>query len=143
MRIKIYPELYFPSIFVTLKGRNDVSIEFLALISTASDFCVIPRMDAYLLGYAEVVSDPSSEMITRPPYLLTLVSPTGYADAPHITIKEVSVGSLVYKDIDFIAYDIPRETRFDVILGKSFLEKAKVKIDYQTRTIEFEEHDSA
>jgi hypothetical protein len=129
----------FPSVFVILRGRNQFEREFLALLSSSSDYCVIPRVDAYMLGYGEAVGDTITDMITRPPYITTLIGHSSFVDAPLITINEVSVGSLTVKNVDFIAYDIPQEARVDVILGKSFLERAKARIDYINRVVELEE----
>ncbi|MEM1947046.1 MAG: hypothetical protein QXF95_08570, partial [Candidatus Caldarchaeum sp.] len=70
--------------FVTLKGRADATREYLALLSTTAEFCVIPRVDAYMLGYVEAISDTLTEMITRPDYLTTFVTLNTFVDAPLI-----------------------------------------------------------
>lgn len=137
MRIKTDLGL-FPTVFAVLKGKNQVEREFIALLSSSSDYCVIPRVDAYMLGYSEAVGDTITDIIARPPYITTLIGPGSFVDAPLITIDEVTVGSLIIKNVEFIAFDIPQETRIDVILGKSFLERAKAKIDYANKLVEFE-----
>ncbi|MEM2238641.1 MAG: hypothetical protein QXR26_04880 [Candidatus Caldarchaeum sp.] len=124
--------------FVTLKGRADATREYLALLSTTSEYCVIPRVDAYMLGYVEAISDTLTDMITRPNYVTTLASVNSFIDAPLITIKEVSIGRLAVKNLEFIAFDISQEARIDVILGRNFLERVKAKIDYYNKIIELE-----
>lgn len=124
--------------FVTLKGRADATREYLALLSTTAEFCVIPRVDAYMLGYVEAISDTLTEMITRPDYLTTFVTLNTFVDAPLITMNEVSIGGLAVKNIEFIAFDMPQETKVDVMLGRNFLERVKAKIDYCNKIIELE-----
>lgn len=129
----------FPTIFVNLKGRNDIRREYLALISSSFYYSIITRVDAYLLGFAEAVSDVIADVITRPHYLTSLVGVNGFIDAPMILMDEVTIGNLTFKNLEFITYDLPPETGLDIILGKNFLEKAKARIDYRNRVIEIEE----
>lgn len=128
----------FPSLFVKLKGSAEATREYLALLSTTFEYCVIPRVDAYMLGYAEAISDMLTDIVARPHYVTTLVSVNGFVDAPLITMNEVSIGGITIKNIEFIAFDMPRETGVDVVLGRNFLEKVKAKIDYYSKIVELE-----
>ena len=68
----------FPTIFVRLKGRNGAAREFNALIDLGAEYCIIPKVDAYALGYAEVVED-RSEVVDQD--TLTFASHDGYGNA--------------------------------------------------------------
>lgn len=91
-----------------------------------------------MLGYPEAISDTMTEMITRPNYVTTLASVNSFVDAPLLSMKEVTIGQLTVKNLEFIAFDLPQETRIDAILGRNFLERVKAKIDYHNRVIELE-----
>jgi predicted aspartyl protease len=123
-----------PTLFVRLKGRNGRTVECRALIDPAAELCVIPKVDAYSLGYTEAFQDTTTDYITRPPNLITLTTCSGYVNAPKFSMIEVSLGSNSYRDVDFLAYDLPQESCLDVLLGRSLLDRTKLKIDYGSRS---------
>ena len=121
-----------PTVFARLRGRNGAVREYRALLSPASDYSVVPKVDAYRLGYPEAARD---DPITEPMNLFRGVTYDGFWEGMLITIKEVAIGSLSVADVDFIAYDLPQVSGFDVVLGRSFLATTGIQIDYSTGTV--------
>ena len=121
-----------PTAFARLRGRNGTVREYRALLSPASDYSVVPKVDAYRLGYPEAARD---DPITEPMNLFRGVTYGGFWEGMLITVKEVSIGDLSVADVDFIAYDLPQVTGFDVILGRSFLAASGIQVDYSTGTV--------
>ena len=121
-----------PTIFARLRGRNGAVREYRALLSTASDYSVIPKVDAYRLGYPEAARD---DPITEPPNLFRGVTYDGFWEGMLITIKEVTIGATSVSDADFIALDLPQASGFDVILGRSVLAASGVLIDYASGNV--------
>ncbi len=116
-----------PTLFARLRGRNGAVREYKALLSTASDYSVIPKVDAYRLGYPEAARD---DPITEPPNLFRGVTYDGFWEGMLITLKEVTIGGRSVPDVDFIAFDLPQATGFDVVLGRSVLASSGVLVDY-------------
>jgi hypothetical protein len=116
-----------PTIFARLKGRNDTVREYQALISPASEYCLIPKVDAYRLGYPEAARD---DIVNEPPNLFRGVTYDGFWEGMLISMKEVSIGDFAVPNVDFIAYDLPQASAFDVILGRSLLASSRMQIDY-------------
>lgn len=117
----------FPSLFVGLKGRNGAVRECVALVDPCSEYCIVPKVDAYALGYSEAAND---DPVTPQANTVTFVSVEGYARAALIEMAEVTLGGTSFRNIDFLAFDLPQITRFDVIIGQSLLKSTKVEIDY-------------
>ena len=126
----------FPTIFVRLRGRRGSVREFNALIDTGSEYCIIPKVDAYELGYPEAANDDPR---SRANNTLTLASHDGYCNGALIKMAQVEVGTMSFKDIDFVAFDIPRVTGFDVVLGRSLLQFMKLEFDYSIPQLRMEE----
>lgn len=122
----------FPVVFARLKGRNGCVREYNALMSPATEYSILPKVDAYRLGYPEAARD---DPVTEPPNLFRGVTYDGFWEGMLISMREVAVGAVSRSNVDFIAYDIPQISRFDVILGKSFLSSSKVVIDYANNTV--------
>ncbi len=118
-----------PTFFVRLKGRNGKAREYLALVDSAASYCVMPKVDAYALGYGEAIQDSSTDFITRPSNLMTVATFAGYVDAPLVRVDEVSLGGQTFRNVEFLAFDLPQEAGFDVVIGASLLSKAKAKLD--------------
>lgn len=106
--------------------------EYRALVSPATDYSIIPMVDAYRLGYPEAAR---GNRVTQPANLFRGVTFGGFWEGTLICMKEVAIGSSATPNVDFIAYDLPQIAGFDVILGRSFLAPAKVVIDYGERTV--------
>jgi predicted aspartyl protease len=117
-----------------LKGRNGATRELRALLDPAADYCVLPRPDAYRLGYPEAAHD---DLISMPPNLITLVSSVGFSQAMLIKIQELALGPLRVKDVDFLAFDLPQAACYDSILGRTFFlaSGARLELDYSTMTM--------
>lgn len=122
----------FPTVFVRLRGRNGCVREYRALVSPATEYCVLPKVDAYRLGYPEAARD---EPVTEPPNLFRGVTFNGYWEGMLISVKEVAVGAVSRANVDFIAFDLPQVAAFDVILGRSFLSSSSAAIDYAASEI--------
>lgn len=122
----------FPAVFARLKGRNGCVREYNALVSPATEYSILPKVDAYRLGYPEAARD---DPVTEPPNLFRGVTYDGFWEGMLISMREVAIGAVSRSNVDFIAYDIPQISRFDVILGKSFLSSSKVVIDYANNTV--------
>ena len=122
----------FPTVFARLRGRNGVVREFNSLVSSGTEYSIVPKVDAYRLGYPEAARD---DPVTEPPNLFRGVSHSGFWEGMLISLKEVAIGRVSRFDVDFIAFDLPQAAGFDVILGRSFLASSKVSIDYEASEV--------
>ena len=121
-----------PAVFARLRGRNDCVREYQALVSPAAEYSIVPKVDAFKLGYPEAAR---GNLVTQPANLFRGVTYGGYWEGSLVSMKEVAVGRMSASNVDFIAYDIPQIAGFDVILGRSFLAPAKAVIDYEVRAV--------
>ena len=126
----------FPEVFVGLKGKNGAVRECSALVDPCSEYCVMPKVDAYGLGYPEAAND---DPITPADNTTTFVSFEGYSKAALIGMAEVSLGGLSFPNIEFLAFDLPQVTRFDVVIGRSLLKFTRLEVDYVTHTLRIED----
>ena len=117
----------FPSLFGRLKGQNNAVGEYLALVDAGSEYCILPKVDAYRLGYSDVAR---SDTIVRAPNTTTFVTHIGYDKAPLIKMAQVDVGQLSFRDVEFLAFDLPQVCGFDVVFGRSLLKFLRLEIDY-------------
>jgi predicted aspartyl protease len=121
---------------VRLTGRNGSVREFKALIDAGAEYCVIPKVDAYTLGYHEAANDdPRSQAVNT----VTLASHDGYCNVAMIEMLQVEIGAMSFRGIDFAAFDIPQVTGFDVMLGQSLLQFMKLEFDYSVGQLRMEE----
>jgi hypothetical protein len=121
----------FPAIFTKLKGDNGKLREYCALISTSIEYSIIPQPDAYHLGYT--TGFPARSEGSR-----MMATCSGYVNAPTIVVKEVQVGKLSCENVEFVVHDLPQETHFDVVLGRTILQDMKLEIDYKSHTLKIE-----
>ena len=112
--------------YVRLRGRNGKTREFRALIDPLSDYCIIPKPDAFWLGYTEAAQD---DPITTPPNLLTIATNNGYSQAMLIKVDEVSLGELKLNNVDFLALDLQQVTCFDVVIGRNLLSGLGLRVE--------------
>ncbi len=126
----------FPTVFVRLTGRGGGVREFRALVDPGAEYCVIPKVDAYTLGYPEAAND---DPITPENNTLTFTSFAGYGKVALIQLARVDVGPISFQNVDFVAYDLPQVTGFDVMLGRSLLQFVKLEFDYSTGQLRMEE----
>lgn len=97
------------------------------MIDSGSEYSIVPKVDAYSLGYPEAAND---DPITPKDNTLTFVSYDGYGKVALIQMADVTIGSLSFPRVEFIAFDVPQVTGFDVVLGRSLLQFMKVELDY-------------
>lgn len=128
----------FPTIFTKLKGQNGRMREYRAFVNPSTEYCVIPQVDAYYLNYTASPPNITTKEIANPDSVKMLVTYSGYINAALTTIKEVVIGSASFKDVEFLAYDLPQETQFDVVLGRSLFEHARIEIDYKLKILTIE-----
>ena len=92
-------------------------------------------MDAFALGYQEAAND---DQITPSDNTVTFASYDGYGKAALITMAGVEIGNMSFKNVDFLAFDVPQVTGFDVVLGQSVLQSTKLELDYSLRQLKLE-----
>lgn len=129
------PFARFPCVFARLKGRNGCVREYNALVSSATEYSIVPKVDAYRLGYPEAAK---GDLVTEPANLFRGITYDGYWEGLLISMKEVALGGLSRPNVDFIAYDLPQHAGFDVVLGISFLASSGLVIDYKSRALRVE-----
>ena len=122
--------------FVRIRGRNSIVREFNALLDPGVEYCIIPKVDAYALGYPEAAND---DPISPANNTLTFTSYNGYGKAALIEMGHVELGTLSFEKVDFLAMDIPPVTGFDVVLGRSLLQFMKVELDYSVGQLRIED----
>lgn len=119
-----------PTLFVRIRGERGVR-EYRAVLDTGCAYCMIPRKDALDLGYPatyEPIMPDTGEGGTA-------VTNSYIIQVPIITLKEVSVGELVVKDLRTVAYDLPVPSGVDVVLGVNFLKNFKVTFDFKDEAL--------
>lgn len=116
-----------PVLFARLKGKGGKVREYLALVSTACEYSILPKVDAYHLGHPEAARD---DIITQPPNLLTGVTYNGYWEGMLVVLEEVEVTGHSVKNVQFVAFDVPQVSAFDVVLGNNLLQALKAQVDY-------------
>ena len=126
----------FPTVFARLRGRNSTVREFNALLDPGVEYCIIPKVDAYTLGYPEAAND---DPISPANNTLTFTSYSGYGKAALIEMAHVELGSLSFEKVEFLAMDIPPVTGFDVVLGWTLLQFMKVEFDYSIGQLRVED----
>lgn len=126
----------FPAVFVRVKGRNGKVREFRALVAVSAEYCIIPKVDAYALGYQEAAND---DPVSPSNNTLTFASYGGYGNMALITVNQVDLGPMSFKNVDFVAFDLPAPTGFDVVLGRSLLQHTRLHIDFSSGLLQIEE----
>jgi hypothetical protein len=124
-----------PTVFTRLRGRTNAVREYRALVAPTAEYCVLPVVDAYHLGYPEAAGGGS-----RLPSLsgLTFASYTGYERGIAIKMANVEIGSISFRDVEFLAFDMLQATGFDVVLGQSLLRETRLDLDYGSHTLKLE-----
>ncbi len=125
----------FPVVFAGLKGRNGVVRECTALVDPCSEYCIVPKVDAYALGFPEAAND---DPITPADNTITYASADGYGKAALIGMTEVSIGGITFANVDFLAFDLPQVLRYDVVIGQSLLRSTRLSIDYSAKILSLE-----
>ena len=125
----------FPTIFVRLRGRGSGVREFNALLDPGVEYCIIPKVDAYSLGYSEAAND---DAVSPANNTITFASYDGYGKAALIEMAEVEIGTMSFKNVGFLCFDIPQVTGFDVVLGRDLLQLMKLEFDYSVSQLRME-----
>jgi len=112
------------TLFVRIKG-NTGTRELRAVLDTGSAYTLIPKKDVLQLGY-QAWYDPLAP-IEGPG--VKAVTGSAIVEAPFITLQEVSVG---------VAWELPRPSGADVILGASFLKNFTLTVDYKKGILRIE-----
>ena len=110
-----------------LTGRNGLVREFNAMLDISAEYCVLPKVDAYALGYYEAAND---NPVAPANNTLDFISYEGVGKAALITMAGVELGGMRFPQVEFVAHDLPQATRFDVLLGRSLLQFLKLDLDY-------------
>ena len=129
----------FPAVFVRLKGRNGVTREYQALLAPTSEYCILPKVDAYQLGYPEAASDTRLPS----PNSLAIASYMGYGRGASIKIAQVDLGEMSFRDVEFIAFDVSQNVGIDVVLGLTLLRQMRLELDFVSGTLRLEKVASA
>jgi predicted aspartyl protease len=120
---------------VRLTGRNGLVRELNAVLDVSAEYCVLPPVDAYNLGYQEAFNnDPVVPAANTIDYL----SYEGIAKAALVVIAGVELGGIRFRDVEFVAHDLPQQTRFDVLLGRSLLQFLRLNLDYPNGRVAIE-----
>ncbi len=106
-----------------------------ALVDLGTEYCIIPKVDAYALGYPEAAND---DPVTPGDNTLTFSSHEGFGKAGLISMAEVGVGALSFTNVEFLAFDLPQATTFDIVIGRSLLQSTRLQIDYSTELLRIE-----
>ena len=102
-------------------------MEYQALIAPTADYCVLPKVDAFNLGYPEAASVDTR---VPAPNTLTFASHNSYGRGTLIKMAQVDVGSISVKDVEFLAFDLLQTVGYDVILGRSLLRHVRLELDF-------------
>ncbi|MGI0092035.1 MAG: hypothetical protein ACREBS_10025 [Nitrososphaerales archaeon] len=117
----------YPTIYARLHGKNGAVREYRALINTTTDYCFLPRVDAYRLGYPEAAHD---DPVTIPANLVMLATSVGYSEGMMIMMRQVEIGDLKIEDVPFLGFDLPQVIGFDVVLGRNLFQKGGLSLGF-------------
>jgi hypothetical protein len=120
-----------------VKGANGVVREFTTVLDNNWPYSYLPKMDALQLGYSAVANRPQEWVTLYPAQVATIVSIRGIEMCTLVSLKEVSVGRLVAKDVQAIVshLETPPIIPVDVVLGQTFLKNFKMIIDSKAGTL--------
>jgi len=110
--------------------------EFRALVSAGAEYCIVPKVDAYALGYQEAAND---DPVTPAENTITSVTYDGYGKMALISIARVDLGSISFDRVEFVAFDLPAATGLDVVLGRSLLRFTRFQLDYASGELRIED----
>jgi hypothetical protein len=124
-------------VFVRLKGRNGNVREYPAVLSPAFEFCAIPKVDAFALGYQEaaVANGAYSEHF---PNAVHYVNSGSYGMGALIRMDQVDIGAMSLRNVEFLTYDILQATGVDVVLGRSLLQEMRLEVDFVSSEFKLE-----
>ena len=129
-------------IFCRVKGPTDKVRELSAILDYNFHYNVIFGRDVLELGY-KVASIPHKERekkeADRVPYVIDL---RGILRGSIVTLKEVSLGTFVFKNVDAILLelDIPQFVPVDLILGRPFFDNFRFELDLNEKSLQLTPH---
>lgn len=109
--------------------------EYPALVAPTSEYCVVPKVDVFSLGYTDV---PMGDERVPDQNALYFVTSASHGRGTLVKMAQVDVGPISLKDVGFVTYDLQQATGYDVVLGRSFLEGLKLRVDFAARQLELE-----
>ena len=110
--------------------------EYQALLAPTAEYCVIPKVDAFILGYPEAAASDTRVPL---PNALTFASYNAYGKGTLIKMAQVDIGSMSVKDVEFLAFDLLQTVGFDVVIGRSLLRHMRLSLDIASGTLRLEE----
>lgn len=122
-----------PSVFARVKGKSGVIVEYDCLIDPASEYCTVPKVDAYTLGYPEVGFQHAT---VGPPNTRTILTNGGHNRTVIVNMESVEIGALKFEGVQFAPFDLPQASGYEALIGKSLLERMSMTINWPNRTIE-------
>lgn len=121
-----------PSVFAKLTGKNGVVREYQALIAPTSECCVLPKVDAFRLGYPEAAA--ANDRVASPS-VVPFASYVGFGRGTAIRMARVEMGGMTFEDVDFLAFDQLQSVGYDVVLGLTLLGQTRLDLDFSSRTL--------
>lgn len=122
-----------PSVFARIKGKSGITMEYDCLIDPASEYCTIPKLDAYTLGYPEVAFQ---HVTVGPPNARTILTNGGHNRTVIVEMRSIEIGPLKFEGVQFAPLDLPQASGYEALIGKSLLERVSFTINWPDRTME-------
>ena len=119
-------------LYARVKGPNGKVRELSSILDFNSPYCVItiPK-HAVNIGHIEAAFRPRDWQKSHPAKVPYFVDMRGIERSILVSMPEISVGSLVAKNVDTVILElgIPRMLNVDLILGRSFLDSFRLSLD--------------
>lgn len=110
--------------FVRVRGPKGFR-ELRAVLDTGSTQCAISPVDAREIGY-DCFFDP---LANKGEGTLAMTQ-AGILDVLQLTIEEIQVADISVKNVKTLAYELPKMSGIDMVLGLNFIDNFKTSIDY-------------
>lgn len=119
------------TVFAKVKGPQGAVRELRALLDFNIPFCVMLSRDLVKLGYPEAALRPRDWQKTHPMQVPYMLSFRGIERSILVKASEISLGSLVVKEVETIVIDLdlPRMIPVELYLGRSFLNNFTLTVD--------------
>ncbi len=85
---------------------------------------MVSKVDAHMLGHSETANN---NLMGEAKNTLTFTSDGGYRKALAVRMAQVENGATPFRNVDFLAVDIPQVTGFDAVLGRCPLRFTKLE----------------
>ena len=120
-----------------IEGQNNHARELTASLDFNSTHCLMFAHDAIYLGYSDVANRAREWRGLFPEKAPYLISFRGVERAILIRLKQVSLGPLAAEDVTAVCLEAEPSLLlpYDVVLGRSFLDKFKVTYDGKTKSL--------